>query len=96
MPAGRGLASFALELGRRISRAQSMDALTSTATMVGYKAVLLAADTLPRMMPMMMTAAAGTIPPRALVIGAGVAAGCRRPPRGGSGRWSRATTCGRR
>jgi H+-translocating NAD(P) transhydrogenase subunit alpha len=71
--AARGLTSFALELVPRISRAQSMDALSSTATMVGYKAVLLAADTLPRMMPMMMTAAGTVAPARVFVIGAGVA-----------------------
>ena len=71
--AGRGLTSFALELVPRISRAQSMDALSSTATMVGYKAVLLAADRLPRMMPMMMTAAGTIAPARVFVIGAGVA-----------------------
>ena len=71
--AGRGLTSFALELVPRISRAQSMDTLSSTATMVGYKAVLLAADTLPRMMPMMMTAAGTVAPARVFVIGAGVA-----------------------
>jgi NAD(P) transhydrogenase subunit alpha len=71
--AGRGVTSFALELVPRISRAQSMDALSSTATMVGYKAVLLAASTLPRMMPMMMTAAGTVAPARVLVIGAGVA-----------------------
>ncbi|HXK11581.1 MAG TPA: NAD(P) transhydrogenase subunit alpha [Vicinamibacteria bacterium] len=71
--AARGVTSFALELLPRISRAQGMDALSSTATMVGYKAVLLAADTLPRMMPMMMTAAGTVAPARVLVIGAGVA-----------------------
>jgi NAD(P) transhydrogenase subunit alpha len=71
--AGRGLTSFALELVPRISRAQSMDALSSTATMVGYKAVLLAASALPRMMPMMMTAAGTVAPARVFVIGAGVA-----------------------
>ena len=69
----RGATSFALELLPRISRAQSMDALSSTATMVGYKAVLLAADALPRMMPMMMTAAGTVAPARVFVIGAGVA-----------------------
>jgi NAD(P) transhydrogenase subunit alpha len=73
MLAARGVTSFALELLPRISRAQSMDVLSSTATMVGYKAVLLAADTLPRMMPMMMTAAGTVAPARVLVIGAGVA-----------------------
>jgi NAD(P) transhydrogenase subunit alpha len=71
--AARGLTSFALELVPRISRAQSMDALSSTATMVGYKAVLLAAERLPRMMPMLMTAAGTVAPARVLVIGAGVA-----------------------
>ena len=71
--AERGVTSFALELVPRISRAQSMDALSSTATMVGYKAVLLAADRLPRMMPMMMTAAGTIAPARVFVIGAGVA-----------------------
>ncbi len=71
--AARGMTSFALELVPRISRAQSMDALSSTATMVGYKAVLLAASRLPRMMPMMMTAAGTIAPARVFVIGAGVA-----------------------
>jgi len=71
--AARGVTSFALELVPRISRAQSMDALSSTATMVGYKAVLLAATALPRMMPMMMTAAGTVAPARVFVIGAGVA-----------------------
>ena len=71
--AARGAVSFALELLPRISRAQSMDVLSSTATMVGYKAVILAADALPRMMPMMMTAAGTVAPARVFVIGAGVA-----------------------
>jgi len=71
--AARGITSFALELVPRISRAQSMDALSSTATMVGYKAVLVAAARLPRMMPMMMTAAGTIAPARVFVIGAGVA-----------------------
>ena len=69
----RGLSVFAMELVPRITRAQAMDALSSMATIVGYKAVLLAAERLPRMFPMLMTAA-GTIPPaRVLVLGAGVA-----------------------
>lgn len=69
----RGATLFALELVPRITRAQSMDALSSMATVSGYKAVLLAAVTLPRMFPMLMTAA-GTVPPaRVLVLGAGVA-----------------------
>src|SRR5258706_3872676 len=68
-----GLTSFAMELVPRITRAQSMDALSSMATVAGYKAVLLAADSIPRMFPLLMTAA-GTVPPaRVLVLGAGVA-----------------------
>jgi H+-translocating NAD(P) transhydrogenase subunit alpha len=64
---------FSMELVPRISRAQSMDALSSMATVAGYKAVIVAADLLPRLFPMLMTAA-GTIPPaRVFVIGAGVA-----------------------
>jgi NAD(P) transhydrogenase subunit alpha len=64
---------FSMELVPRISRAQSMDALSSMATIAGYKAVIAAADRLPRLFPMLMTAA-GTIPPaRVFVIGAGVA-----------------------
>jgi len=71
--ATRGVTSFALELIPRIARAQSMDVLSSLATIVGYKAVLLAATTLPKLFPM-LTTAAGTIPPaRVLVIGVGVA-----------------------
>jgi len=68
-----GATAFALELLPRITRAQGMDALSSMATVVGYKAVLLAADVLPRMMPMLMTAAGTVSPARVLVIGAGVA-----------------------
>ncbi len=68
-----GATVFALELLPRITRAQGMDALSSTATIVGYKAVLLAADTLPRMLPMLMTAAGTVSPARVFVIGAGVA-----------------------
>ncbi|HEX8183527.1 MAG TPA: NAD(P)(+) transhydrogenase (Re/Si-specific) subunit alpha, partial [Blastocatellia bacterium] len=69
----RGLTAFAMELVPRTTRAQSMDALSSMATVVGYKAVLLAASNLPRMFPM-LTTAAGTVPPaRVLVLGAGVA-----------------------
>ncbi len=69
----RGLTTFAMELVPRITRAQSMDALSSMATVAGYKAVVLAAATIPRMFPLLMTAA-GTVPPaRVLVLGAGVA-----------------------
>ena len=71
--AERGTTAFSLELLPRITRAQGMDALSSTATVVGYKAVLLAAEALPRMMPMLMTAAGTVAPARAFVIGAGVA-----------------------
>ncbi len=69
----RPVTLFSMELVPRISRAQSMDALSSMATVAGYKAVIIAADRLPRLFPMLMTAA-GTIPPaRVFVIGAGVA-----------------------
>jgi NAD(P) transhydrogenase subunit alpha len=71
--AERGVTSFAMELMPRITRAQSMDALSSMATIAGYKAVLLAAEALPRMFPMLMTAAGTITPARVLVIGAGVA-----------------------
>ncbi len=68
-----GLTTFAMELVPRITRAQSMDALSSMATVAGYKAVVLGADRIPRMFPLLMTAA-GTVPPaRVLVLGAGVA-----------------------
>lgn len=71
--ARRGSRLFAMELIPRITRAQSMDALSSMATISGYKAVLLAATTLPRMFPMLMTAAGTITPARVLIIGAGVA-----------------------
>jgi proton-translocating NAD(P)+ transhydrogenase subunit alpha len=69
----RGVVGFAMESIPRITRAQSMDALSSQATVAGYKAVLLAADRVPRLFPMLMTAAGTIAPVRALVIGAGVA-----------------------
>ncbi|MFB3892450.1 MAG: NAD(P) transhydrogenase subunit alpha, partial [Phycisphaerae bacterium] len=71
--AGTGAACFAMEAVPRISRAQSMDALSSMSTVAGYKAVLLAADRLKKMMPMMMTAAGTVHPAGAMIIGAGVA-----------------------
>jgi len=71
--AERGVSFLAMELMPRITRAQSMDALSSMATIAGYKAVLIAADTLPRMFPMLMTAAGTVAPARVLVVGAGVA-----------------------
>ena len=69
----RGVVAFAMESIPRITRAQSMDALSSQATVAGYKAVVLAADRVPRLFPMLMTAAGTIAPVRALVIGAGVA-----------------------
>jgi NAD(P) transhydrogenase subunit alpha len=71
--ADRRVILFALELIPRITRAQSMDVLSSMATIAGYKAVLLAANQLPKMFPMMMTAAGTLTPAKVLVIGAGVA-----------------------
>ncbi|MEE8349820.1 MAG: Re/Si-specific NAD(P)(+) transhydrogenase subunit alpha [Acidobacteriota bacterium] len=71
--AAKGMTSFALEFLPRISRAQSMDALTSMAMMAGYKASLMAADTVNKMYPLMMTAAGTITPARVFVIGAGVA-----------------------
>ncbi len=68
-----GATVFAMELIPRITRAQSMDVLSSMASIAGYKAVLMAADQLPRMFPMMMTAAGTIKPARVLVVGAGVA-----------------------
>lgn len=69
----RGITTFSVELIPRITRAQAMDALSSMATVAGYKAVLIGAVHIPRMFPLLMTAA-GTVPPaRVLVLGAGVA-----------------------
>lgn len=71
--AKRRVSAFAMEMIPRISRAQNMDALSSMATVAGYKAVLLAANSFPRFFPMLMTAAGTIAPARALVLGAGVA-----------------------
>jgi NAD(P) transhydrogenase subunit alpha len=71
--AATGVTAFSVELMPRITRAQSMDALSSMATICGYKAVLLAADRLPKMFPMLTTAAGTITPARVFVIGAGVA-----------------------
>lgn len=68
-----GATLLAVELVPRIARAQAMDALSSMATVAGYKAVILAADTLPRLFPMLMTAAGTIAPAKVFVIGAGVA-----------------------
>jgi len=69
----RGVVAFAMESIPRITRAQSMDALSSQATVAGYKAVLLAADRSPKLFPLLMTAAGTIAPARVLVLGAGVA-----------------------
>src|SRR5262245_53485137 len=71
--AQRGVVAFAMESIPRITRAQPMDALSSQATVVGYKAALLAAERLPRFFPMLMTAAGTVAPAKVLVLGAGVA-----------------------
>ena len=94
--ATRGVTAFSLELLPRISRAQSMDALSSQASAAGYKAVLMAAARLGKFFPMMMTAAGTVAPARVLVMGAGVAglqaiATARR-----LGPWSPLTTSGPR
>ncbi|HEY6835531.1 MAG TPA: Re/Si-specific NAD(P)(+) transhydrogenase subunit alpha [Gaiellaceae bacterium] len=71
--AGRGVTAFAMESIPRITRAQPMDALSSQATVSGYKATLLAAERLPKFFPMLMTAAGTVAPAKVLVLGAGVA-----------------------
>jgi len=71
--AARGATGFALELIPRITRAQSMDVLSSMATIGGYKAVLLAANTLPRMFPLLTTAAGTITPAHVFIVGVGVA-----------------------
>jgi NAD(P) transhydrogenase subunit alpha len=71
--AWRGVTAFAMESIPRITRAQPMDALSSQATVSGYKATLLAAERLPKFFPMLMTAAGTVAPAKVLVLGAGVA-----------------------
>jgi len=71
--AARGVTGFALELIPRITRAQSMDVLSSMATVAGYKAVLVAADALPRMFPLLTTAAGTITPAHVFIVGVGVA-----------------------
>src|SRR5262249_43648717 len=71
--ASRNVTSFAMELMPRITRAQSMDALSAMSTIAGYKAVLIAASHLPKFFPLLMTAAGTVTPARVFVIGAGVA-----------------------
>lgn len=71
--AARGVSAFSMELMPRITRAQSMDALSSQSTIAGYRAVLLAASALPRIFPMLVTAAGTLQPAQVLVVGVGVA-----------------------
>ncbi|HLL49788.1 MAG TPA: Re/Si-specific NAD(P)(+) transhydrogenase subunit alpha [Thermomicrobiales bacterium] len=71
--AERGITTFSMDAIPRTTRAQSMDVLSSQATVAGYKAVLMAADTLPKFFPMLTTAAGSIIPAKVLVVGAGVA-----------------------
>ena len=71
--AARGVTAFAMESIPRITRAQPMDALSSQATVSGYKATLIAAERLPKFFPMLMTAAGTVAPAKVLVLGAGVA-----------------------
>lgn len=71
--ASKGVTSFSVEMMPRTTRAQSMDALSSMATISGYKAVVVAADTLPRLFPMLTTAAGTITPARVFIIGCGVA-----------------------
>jgi proton-translocating NAD(P)+ transhydrogenase subunit alpha len=71
--ASRGVTSFSVELMPRTTRAQSMDALSAMATVAGYKAVLIAADALPKLFPMLTTAAGTITPARVLILGVGVA-----------------------
>jgi NAD/NADP transhydrogenase alpha subunit len=90
----QGLTTFSMELVPRITRAQAMDALSSMATVAGYKAVLLGADRIPRMFPLLMTAA-GTVPPGACSgFGRRRGRACRRsPPRDVWAQSSKPTTC---
>jgi NAD(P) transhydrogenase subunit alpha len=92
--ASSGASLLSMELMPRITRAQSMDALSSMATIAGYKGVLLAANALPRMFPMLMTAA-GTISAARVFVMAPASPDCRRSRlRDASAPRSRPTTCG--
>ena len=94
-PPKQGVVAFAMESIPRITRAQAMDALSSQATVAGYKAALLAADRLPKMFPLLMTAA-GTIAPAKVLVSAPASPGSRRSRRrGGSAPSFRPSTCGR-
>ena len=93
--AASGATAFAMEAIPRISRAQSMDALSSQATVAGYRAVLIGAQEIGRFFPMLMTAAGTSRPPRCS-CSARASRGCRRsPPRAASARWSPASTSAR-
>jgi len=90
--AGRGVTAFSLDLLPRITRAQAMDVLSSQSSVAGYRAALIAATRVDKILPM-MTTAAGTIPPaRVLVLGAGVAGLRRSRPLAGSAPSSTPTT----
>ena len=82
---------FAMDFMPRITRAQGMDVLSSQATVIGYKSVLMAADRLPKMFPM-MTTAAGTVPPAQVFVGGG--GGARPRPAGARSRTARSCTRG--
>jgi len=85
----RRLTAFGMELIPRSTRAQTMDALSSMATIVGYKSVLVAAERLPRMFPLLMTAAGTIAPAKVLVLGARSRVVCRPSHRSSSGRGRR-------
>ena len=91
-----GCTLFALELIPRTTRAQSMDVLSSMATVAGYRAVLLAATALPKMFPMLTTAAGTLTPAKVFIVGAGVAGLQAIASAGGWGPSSRPTMCGPR
>ncbi len=92
----RGLTALAMELVPRITRAQSMDALTSQASIGGYRAALLAASHLDKYMPLMMTAAGTIKPAKVVIMGAGVAGLQAIATAGASARWWTSATSARR
>lgn len=94
--ADRSVTAFSMELVPRTTRAQRMDALSSQANLAGYRAVLLAAERLNRILPMFMTAAGTIRPGKALVLGAGVAGLQAIATARDSGRGSRPSMCGPR
>jgi NAD(P) transhydrogenase subunit alpha len=88
--------SFSLDLLPRITRAQAMDVLSSMSTIAGYKGVLIAAAALPKMVPLLMTAAGTLKPARFLILGVGVAGLQAIATARSSARWSRPSTSGPR